>query len=69
MLKSSNASVLHAMTSSRKKGDFFKELKEKYADNARRKQELVEKAEALKDSTDWKKTSDKLIALQKEWKQ
>ena len=52
----------------KKKGDFFKELKEKYADNARRKQELVEKAEALKDSTDWKKTSDKLIALQKEWK-
>ena len=39
----------------KKKGDFFKELKEKYADNARRKQELVEKAETLKDSTDWKK--------------
>ena len=31
----------------KKKGDFFKELKEKYADNARRKQELVEKAEAF----------------------
>lgn len=51
-----------------KKGEYFKELKEKYADNAKRKQELVEKAQALKDSTDWKKTSDKLIALQKEWK-
>ena len=51
-----------------KKGEYFKELKEKYADNAKRKQELVEKAQALKDSTDWKNTSDKLIALQKEWK-
>ena len=67
MLKSSNASVLHAMTSSRKRR-FLQRTKEKYADNARRKQELVEKAETLKDSTDWKKTSDKLIALQKEWK-
>lgn len=51
-----------------KKGEYFKELKEKYTENAKRKQELVEKAQALKDSTDWKKTSDKLIALQKEWK-
>ena len=51
-----------------KKGEYFKELKEKYAENAKRKQELVEKAQALKDATDWKKTSDKLIALQKEWK-
>lgn len=51
-----------------KKGEYFKELKEKYAENAKRKQELVEKAQALKDSTDWKKTSDKLIAFQKEWK-
>ena len=51
-----------------KKGEYFKKLKEKYAENAKRKQELVEKAQALKDSTDWKKTSDKLIALQKEWK-
>lgn len=51
-----------------KKGEYFKELKEKYAENAKRKQELVEKAQALKDSTDWKKTSEKLIALQKEWK-
>ena len=51
-----------------KKGEYFKELKEKYAENAKRKQELVEKAQALKDSTDWKKTSDKFIALQKEWK-
>ena len=48
-----------------KKGEYFKELKDKYAENAKRKQELVAKAQGLKDS---KKTSDKLIALQKEWK-
>ena len=51
-----------------KKGEYFKELKDKYSENAKRKQELVAKAQELKDSTDWKKTSDKLIALQKEWK-
>ena len=51
-----------------KKGEYFKELKDKYAENAKRNQELVAKAQELKDSTDWKKTSDKLIALQKEWK-
>ena len=51
-----------------RKGEYFKQLKEKFADNAARKQVLVEKAQALQDSTDWKSTSDKLVALQKEWK-
>ena len=51
-----------------KKAEFFKALKDIYAENLQKKQQLVEKAEALADSTDWKKTSDKLIALQKEWK-
>ncbi|MCI5711256.1 MAG: DUF349 domain-containing protein [Prevotella sp.] len=51
-----------------RKGEYFKQLKEKFADNAARKQALVEKAQALQDSTDWKSTSDKLVALQKEWK-
>ena len=51
-----------------KKAEFFKALKEQYAINAEKKRELVEKAQALADSTDWKKTGDKLIALQKEWK-
>ena len=51
-----------------KKADYFKVLKEQYAANAAKKQALVEKAQALADSTDWKKTGDKLIALQKEWK-
>ncbi len=51
-----------------KKAEFFKTLKEQYAANAEKKKALVEKAQALADSTEWKKTGDKLIALQKEWK-
>ena len=51
-----------------RKGEFFKQLKAQFAENAEKKKALVEKAQALSDSTDWKATSDKLIALQKEWK-
>lgn len=50
-----------------KKSEFFKVLRENMSDNLKKKLELVEKAEALKDSQDWKKTGDELIALQKEW--
>ena len=51
-----------------RKAEFFKGLKQRFAENAEKKKALVEKAQALQDSTDWKSTSDKLIALQKEWK-
>ena len=51
-----------------RKADYFKELKQKFAENAEKKKALVEQAQALQDSTDWKATSDKLVALQKEWK-
>ena len=51
-----------------RKAEFFKQMKERMADNAKKKKALVEKAQALADSTEWKSTSDKLIALQKEWK-
>ncbi len=51
-----------------KKAEFFKNMKEELAGNLARKVELCEKAEALKDSTEWKKTTDVLVALQKEWK-
>ena len=51
-----------------RKADYFKELKQKIAENAEKKKALVEQAQALQDSTDWKATSDKLVALQKEWK-
>ena len=51
----------------RKKGDFFKSLKEGMNVNLDKKRALCEKAEALKDSTDWKATADELTKLQKEW--
>lgn len=51
-----------------RKSEFFKEMKQAYAANIEKKKALVEKAQALADSTDWKMTSDKLINLQKEWK-
>ncbi len=51
-----------------RKSEFFKEMKQAYASNIEKKKALVEKAQALADSTDWKVTSDKLINLQKEWK-
>ncbi|MBQ7422691.1 MAG: DUF349 domain-containing protein [Prevotella sp.] len=51
-----------------RKGEYFQELKNRFAENAEKKKKLVEQAQALADSTDWKSTSDKLIALQKEWK-
>ncbi len=50
------------------KATFFKQMKEELAENLAKKTALCEKAEALKDSTDWKATTDALIALQKEWK-
>ncbi len=50
------------------KAAHFKEMKQRYAENADKKRALVAKAQELAESTDWKATSDKLIALQKEWK-
>lgn len=51
-----------------RKAEYFKALKVTFSENLEKKKALVEKAQALADSTDWKATSDKLIALQKEWK-
>ena len=50
------------------KAEFFKSIKSQYAENLEKKQKLVEKAKELADSTDWKKTGDKLVQLQKDWK-
>lgn len=51
-----------------KKAEFFKTVKENMNENLEKKRALCEKAEALKDSTDWKATTDTLVKLQKEWK-
>lgn len=52
-----------------KKSEFFKEQKKIYADNAAKKLALVEKAEELKESTQWTATTNELVQLQKEWKE
>ena len=51
-----------------KKAEYFKNIKQTFAENAEKKKALVAKALEMKDSTDWKKTSDAFIQLQKEWK-
>ena len=51
-----------------RKAEYFKNMKEAFKENAEKKRALIERAKALQDSTDWKSTGDKLIALQKEWK-
>ncbi len=51
-----------------KKAEFFKGMKDELSENLAKKTALCEKAEALKDSTEWKKTADLLVELQKEWK-
>lgn len=50
------------------KAVFFKTLRDEFDQNLAKKTALCERAEALKDSTDWKKTGDELVAIQKEWK-
>ncbi|MDD4010193.1 MAG: DUF349 domain-containing protein [Fermentimonas sp.] len=50
------------------KNDYYKSLRGEMEDNLKRKTELCERAETLKDSTDWKKTTQEMIDIQKEWK-
>ncbi|WP_304961626.1 DUF349 domain-containing protein [uncultured Duncaniella sp.] len=50
------------------KAEFFKQMKDVLASNLERKIALCERAEALKDSTDWRATADELSRMQKEWK-
>lgn len=51
-----------------RKAQYFKDMKQTYAENAEKKRQLIEKARELCDSTEWRSTSDKLVELQKEWK-
>lgn len=52
----------------KRKAAFYKDIKNSMAENLEKKKALCEKAEALKDSTDWKATAEILTKLQKEWK-
>ena len=52
-----------------RKREYYNEFKDSMNDNMAKKLAIIEQAEALKDSTDWKKTSDALIELQRQWKE
>ena len=52
----------------KQKAEYFKNLKNGMNENLEKKKAMCEQAEALKDSTDWKATSEALNKLQKEWK-
>lgn len=51
------------------KSNFYKEMKEKLNENLEKKRALCERAEALKDSTDWNATASELVKIQKAWKE
>lgn len=53
----------------KEKNSFYSVLKDAYKDNLHKRQELIEKAESLMDSNDWKATTDALKKLQREWKE
>ena len=50
------------------KAEYYRTIKDEQSENLEKKRHLVEEAEALQDSTEWRKTTDKLIELQKQWK-
>jgi len=52
----------------RSKNEYYKTLRNEMEENLRKKMELCERAEAMKESQDWKKTSQDLIEIQREWK-
>ena len=52
-----------------RKREYYNGIKGTMNENLEKKQALIEQAEALKDSTEWKKTTDQYISLQKQWKE
>jgi len=71
--KKSNVKIFERFRSAcdiffQKKSDFYKNIKEAMDVNLEKKKALCEQVEALKDSQDWKETTDKMVAFQKEWK-
>lgn len=48
--------------------EFFKEINSERKENLKKKEDLCKQVEAIKDSTDWKEASSKIISLQQEWK-
>ena len=52
----------------RSKNDFYKSLRNEMEENLQKKMALCERAEEMKESQDWKKTTQEMIEIQKEWK-
>lgn len=52
-----------------KKREFYSQYKDSMNENLEKKMAIIEQAEALKSSTEWKKATDQFIALQKQWKE
>ena len=52
-----------------RKREYYSGIKGAMNENLEKKEALIEQAEALKDSTEWKKTTDQYISLQKQWKE
>lgn len=50
------------------KAEYFRSTREELSQNLAKKTALCERAEALKDSEDWRKATDEFVAMQKEWK-
>ena len=53
----------------KRKAEHFKSIKGSMNENLEKKKQMCERAEALKDSQDWKNTAEILTKLQKEWKE
>ena len=52
-----------------RKAEYFRTVRDSLSQNLKLKEELVQKAEELKDSTDWKATTEAIVALQRRWKE
>ena len=50
------------------KTNYYKGMRDEFSENLKKKRELIEAAEALKDSIEWTETTNKLIELQQQWK-
>lgn len=51
-----------------KKKAFFDSIRGKFDEVAAKKQSLIDRLNSIKDSTEWKKTTDQVLNIQKEWK-
>ena len=52
-----------------RKREYYSQFKDSMNENMEKKLSIIERVEALKDSKEWKKTTEAIIALQKEWKE